>query len=802
MNQAFALAIIVVFCWLDLVTTLIASTEIADFDLAWTHFKHTYYLGEATVDLIPISLLRCVAIMTIVRLVLRKKRTEPVQSIYTPLMAITRTLSTEEPKVIQVDEIPLLYRSIYRRKMQRLEEERKGLELSLTFQPHQRAMSCVMYATLIVTAIKCLARLFQPSPKVESCPAEWFWVSTITGSLWAVIQDFWFGRWLRKVLKTRMTEEERREDEKDKKNRDTLKSIIKIALPDWRLLILAYIALAVAAAGESALPFLLGEMVQRIGEKNFDLFHTYMLYTIGTAALTGIFTGIRGSTFLIVGARFSRRLQSRLFSALLRQDMAFFDATKTGELTSRLSSDCQKVSDQVQLNVNIFLRSCLQACFVLGFMAVISWKLALTAFVSVPSIVLTSKTFGRYVEKLSKRTQQTLADASATAEESLGGMKTVRSVAGRREVKERYLMELAEYYIMMKKQASVYAVYAALTFTFLPQTSFCIVLYYGASLVGSESINLTSFVFYMNTLFAAFNSLGNIFTGLVQAIGAASKVFEWINREPRDPVVSIMRHIPAEECKGDIALNNVSFEYPGRPGKLVLQGLSLHAKPGQVVALCGESGGGKSSCISLLERFYAPTSGTVTLDGIRVEEIEPECYHRLVALVGQEPVLFGRTIRENILFGFLASGCEDVPHERQMIEAAQRANAHDFISDFPEGYDTEVGERGTQLSGGQKQRIAIARALVRRPKVLILDEATSALDADSESVVQQAIDSMIAEGSMTVIVIAHRLSTIKNANQIVVIKNGRAVEQGTHEELVSLGGVYQKLVTKQLQLPV
>jgi len=240
----------------------------------------------------------------------------------------------------------------------------------------------------------------------------------------------------------------------------------------------------------------------------------------------------------------------------------------------------------------------------------------------------------------------------------------------------------------------------------------------------------------------------------------------------------------------------VRFRYTHRPESLVLDGLSLHAAPGAVVALCGPSGGGKSSCISLIEGMYRPESGEVLLDDINVLDLDRRWFHRQVAIVAQEPVLFARSIRSNIVYGLE----DDPPAEAEVLRASELANAHSFVTSFENGYDTFVGERGAQLSGGQKQRVAIARALVRNPAVLLLDEATSALDAESESVVQAAIDSMIAQGGMTVVVIAHRLSTIRNAHSILVLKGGRVAEQGTHDELLGHHGEYAKLVARQMQL--
>ena len=293
----------------------------------------------------------------------------------------------------------------------------------------------------------------------------------------------------------------------------------------------------------------------------------------------------------------------------------------------------------------------------------------------------------------------------------------------------------------------------------------------------------------------------NIYTALAQAVGAADKVMKWIAREPLiRPPPPAAAAAPAS-CRGDLKLNNVNFRYALRPEQPVLRGLSLHVAPGEVVALCGPSGGGKSSIISLLERLYEPESGEVLLDDMPLSSLDPRWFHRQVALVAQEPVLFARTIEENITYGLEnggGGGGEAAPGSEEVVRAARLANAHDFIGTFEHAYETVVGERGTQLSGGQKQRVAIARALVRRPAVLLLDEATSALDAESEAVVQAAIDSMIAQGGMTVLVVAHRLSTIRNADRIVIISAGAVKESGKHDELLALKGEYANLVARQM----
>jgi ABC-type multidrug transport system fused ATPase/permease subunit len=328
-------------------------------------------------------------------------------------------------------------------------------------------------------------------------------------------------------------------------------------------------------------------------------------------------------------------------------------------------------------------------------------------------------------------------------------------------------------------------------------------------------------------------------------VGAADKVYEWITRAPKDTAPADGGGLQPSTCRGALEVRHVTFAYPQRPDRLVLRGLSLKVDPGHVLALCGPSGGGKSSVMALLQNWYEPSAGDVFLDGVRTRNLSRAWFHRQVALVAQEPVLYARTIRENVLMGLgvnakvpssevakqtaaqrrrrlkqqqqqrqqrwddaeaaaaAAGGCGLEHHLPSsggfdVEEACRLANAHDFIAALPEGYDTEVGERGAQLSGGQRQRIAIARALVRRPRVLLLDEATSALDAESEFQVQTAIDGMLSRGDMTVVIIAHRLSTIRAAHTIAVVAGGQVIESGSHAALLAKGGAYAKLAARQL----
>ena len=361
----------------------------------------------------------------------------------------------------------------------------------------------------------------------------------------------------------------------------------------------------------------------------------------------------------------------------------------------------------------------------------------------------------------------------------------------------------------MKKRAMFYLVYFTSTMM-LPQVVTAVVLFYGGKLTLEGQMrakSLLSFVFYLQTLNNNFSTLGDFYTNMIQAAGAAVRVFELRERQPDAPMSGELK--PAQDLQqGALILRDVHFSYPARPDVKVLHGLSLEILASQVVALVGPSGNGKSTVIGLVKRLYHAAAGDILLDGIPVWQYSHSHFHRVVSIVGQEPVLFARSIRENILLGLtnpkmvagevIPSAGELEISDMDIRDFARKANADDFIIQMSQGYDAEVGERGVQLSGGQKQRIAIARALARRPKVLLLDEATSALDAESESQVQRAIDGMIKEGYMTVVIIAHRLSTVKNSHKICVIKGGQVVEEGTHEDLLKRGGSYFQLVQCQL----
>ncbi|CAB9530906.1 Colicin V secretion/processing ATP-binding protein CvaB [Seminavis robusta] len=579
------------------------------------------------------------------------------------------------------------------------------------------------------------------------------------------------------------------------------KDLLYMCYPDIQYIAVAFVFLLLAAVAQVYIPRFTGQILDALatafsgkgdhGDKSiFDVpgFISNVKLLVLSSILCGLFSAIRGSMFTLVGGRVNVRLRVQLMDSLLTQDVGFFDTTKTGDITSRLSSDTTLVGDQVTLNVNVFLRSVVQA-------------------------IALSKWYGQFLRSLTKLMQKKLADGNSISEAAIGSMPTVRAFDASEGELRLFEGFMRQYLDLNFRAAVAYLGYCTIV-TALPYLVIAVIVFYGGLLIRNgdmSSGDLVSFILYLQSLSDAFASIGYIFSSLTQAVGAADKVFELMHRKPRyhvptadgdtqEPVSSHgaggitgitalkttthrKRGLCPESCRGEISLENVELFYPARPQRCVLNNLSMKVPPGSVVALVGSSGGGKSSVMSLVQHLYEPSKGRVLLDGHEVWELSPTWLSRHVSIVSQEPTLFGRSIKRNIIYGLEGSSRE--PTDEEIKEAARLANASAFIESMPLKYETEVGERGVQLSGGQKQRIAIARAIIRRPSVLLLDEATSALDSESEHMVQQAIDQMIARGrekdgadggGMTVMIVAHRLSTVRNADTIFVVKDGQVVQ--------------------------
>uniref|UniRef100_A0A8B9WJ12 Mitochondrial potassium channel ATP-binding subunit n=1 Tax=Bos mutus grunniens TaxID=30521 RepID=A0A8B9WJ12_BOSMU len=561
----------------------------------------------------------------------------------------------------------------------------------------------------------------------------------------------------------------------------------------------AAIVLALGAALVNVqIPLLLGQLVEIVAKYTRDHAGSFLTESRSLSTHLLLLYGLQGLLtfgYLVllsrIGERMAVDLRRALFCNLLRQDIEFFDAKKTGQLVSRLTADVQEFKSSFKLVISQGLRSCTQVAGCLVSLSMLSTRLTLLLMVATPALMGVGTLMGSALRKLSRQCQEQVARATGVADEALGNVRTVRAFAMEQREEERYGAELEGSRCKAEELGRGIALFQGLS-----NIAFnCMVLgtlFVGGSLVAGQQLtggDLMSFLVASQTVQRSMANLSILFGQVVRGLSAGARVFEYMTLSPGIPL-SGGCSLPREHLRGSITFHNVSFSYPCRPGFPVLRDFSLTLPPGKIVALVGQSGGGKTTVASLLERFYDPTAGVVTLDGQDLRTLDPSWLRsQVIGFISQEPVLFGTTIMENIRFGKVDASDEEV------YAAAREANAHEFITSFPEGYNTIVGERGATLSGGQKQRLAIARALIKQPAVLILDEATSALDSESERVVQEALDR--ASAGRTVLVIAHRLSTVRAAHRIVVMAHGRVCEVGTHEELLKKGGLYSELIRRQ-----
>ncbi|XP_072249683.1 antigen peptide transporter 1 [Leuresthes tenuis] len=571
--------------------------------------------------------------------------------------------------------------------------------------------------------------------------------------------------------------------------RASLKRLMGYMRPYARRFAAVLTLVVLSSYGEMAIPKYTGHMADWIiNEEAPDAFReaiiTMTLLTVASAVLEFVCDLLYNVTMSLIHTS----VQGAVFQAVLKQDIAFFDASPTGELVSRITTDTNDMSEALSEKLSLVMWYTARFGFLLYFMVCQSWKMTLLTCMGLPIIWVIPELTGHFHQTIAVMVQESLAKANQVATETFSCMKTVRSFANEEGETEKYRQRLQDTYNLNKQESAAYAASTcANSMTTLALKVF--ILYYGGTLVTRGTVSsgdLVAFVLYELQFASAVEAVMRYYPEVKKAIGASEKIFEYLDRKPQVPPTG---SLAPENLKGHIQFRNVKFSYNGKENSPVLKDVSLDVKPGQITALVGLNRTGKSTCVKLLERFYQPQAGEILLDGEPLQSYKEQYLHDKIAVVSQECVLFARSVRDNIKYGHENASDED------MYRAARMASAHKFIEELSSGYDTDAGEKGGQVSGGQKQRIAIARALIRDPRILILDNATSDLDAENEHQVHETLFNL--KKSCTVLMIANKMSVAEKASRIIVLNDGTVEEEGSHDELLEKGGLYAQLVEKQ-----
>lgn len=594
-----------------------------------------------------------------------------------------------------------------------------------------------------------------------------------------------------------MAKEERKRLTKAQFKRST--RIFKYVLPYRGKFTLGLLFLLFSSLTFMTFPALIGRLVGGDGVENSPIDRIFNLDNIDQVAillvlafmLQAVFSFMRIYLFADVTERAMAQLRQDTYSHLIELPMSFFAKNRVGELNSRISNDISQLQETFMTTLAELVRQIITILFGVALLLFFSIELALVMLLSVPTVMLAAYFFGMFIRKLSKQSQEKLAAAQVIVDETLQGIQNVKAYSNEFFERVRYNRATEDVRLLAMKGAKWRGAFASFVILGL-FGAIVLVIWYGVRLKNAGEIGLDvlmSFVLYSVFVGGSFAGVANVFGKVQKAIGATESLFDLMEEEQETYLKD--DNPKTVTLDGNIEFKEVSFAYESRSDRTVIKNLSFRVRSGQTVALVGASGSGKSTIASLILQFYKPNEGMLLFDGLPAMEYSLKELRSNMALVPQEVLLFGGSIRENIAYG------KPSATEKEILSAAEKANALEFIRNFPEGLDTIVGERGIQLSGGQRQRIAIARAILKNPKILILDEATSSLDSESERSVQQALDRLMQ--GRTSIVIAHRLSTIKGADNILVIDHGVLREQGNHESLMEIpNGVYRNLTDLQI----
>jgi len=577
------------------------------------------------------------------------------------------------------------------------------------------------------------------------------------------------------------------------KRRHSITRLFALVRPHLKICVVGLLSLALG----SSINLLFPEIIRRLLNKDFwFILESYAFETalglIFLFVLQAICFYYRSLLFNLMGLRIVADLRRKVYSSLIARDIEFFDRNTVADLVSRLSSDTLMVQDALSIKMSVFIRYGFQVIFGILLMALISWKLTCLIILSVPLIVLTSRSLAKRLRFWSKEQQRELAYSANVASEGLSQIRVVKAFAQENYEAERYSAAVGRVLKNGVERSQIAAFFSSFV-SLLLNASLVGLLFYGLLLVKHGNLtagDLTAFVLYGTIVAVSFAFVVNGISEFIQALGASERIFEFLKDEKYDLAdTKSDTLINLEKISGQIEFKNITFAYPSRSEIAVLKDISFTIESHSVTALVGPSGAGKSSIVALILKFYRAQSGEILLDGRDINQISDYSLRRLIAYVPQEPQLFASSIAENLRYASPNASVDEIEN------ACAQANMLEFIKTLPNGINTEVGERGVQLSAGQRQRLSIARALLKDPQLLILDEATSALDSENEYLVQLALEKLMR--GRTTLVIAHRLSTVKNANRLIVIDHGQIVQTGTHDSLLQSQGLYRQLVERQ-----
>jgi subfamily B ATP-binding cassette protein MsbA len=566
--------------------------------------------------------------------------------------------------------------------------------------------------------------------------------------------------------------------------------LLQYVKPYLPRMIVAIVCIILAASANLYVPWILRDVIDEVlSTKNMTMLNTIAIGIVIVFFLRGIF--FYGQTYLMsyIGQKVIIDIREGVFRHLQRLSLSYYEKRQTGKIMSYITNDVAAVQGALVESMIELVTEGMTLIGSLGAMFYLHWKLSLLTLVTLPLVGQAISVFGKKLRTSSMAVQERTADITSVLQESISSVRVIKSFAREDYEIERFQKENNQNFRAQMKNSQIMATLTPVI-EFLAAIGVTMIIWYGGKEVINNNLtagSLIAFLIYAVNLSNPIKRLSRVYGNIQKALSAAERVFGVLDTKPE--IEDMPNAVQLPTIKGYVAFNHVTFEY--KKGEPALRQLDLEINPGQVVAIVGPSGAGKTTIANLIPRFYDPIEGNITIDGVDIKTITLQSLREQIGIVPQETILFNGSVHDNILYGKL-----DASHE-EVVNAAKAANAHNFIMDMPEGYDTQIGERGSKLSGGQRQRISIARAILKNPRVLILDEATSALDTESEKLVQEAVDKLMI--GRTSFVIAHRLSTVKRADLIVVMEKGRIAEKGTHTELLAAGGLYSKLYQVQFE---